>query len=193
MEIKEQLTQMFLMQETLNQNILKEFGQDSMTKEKLQLAIIDELGELTHELKGNWCWWKKTQKPVDRKRVLEELVDVYHFVMTWEMFKRVEYKIEYILKAYAIEILMFGKNVENETLDYIICRMELDKHKLDWLLKLTEQLGFSFDEVYQEYLNKNKINYERLKMDIKNGNLINYSRLVWCRLVNDYYLVRNKI
>lgn len=83
--------------------------------------------------------------------------------MTWEMFKRVEYKIEYILKAYAIEILMFGKNVENETLDYIICRMELDKHKLDWLLKLTEQLGFSFDEVYQEYLNKNKINYERLK------------------------------
>ena len=78
MEIKEQLTQMFLMQETLNQNILKEFGQDSMTKEKLQLAIIDELGELTHELKGNWCWWKKTQKPVDRKRVLEELVDVYH-------------------------------------------------------------------------------------------------------------------
>nr|DAS17916.1 MAG TPA: alpha-N-acetylgalactosaminidase domain-containing protein [Caudoviricetes sp.] len=30
-------------------------------------------------------------------------------------------------------------------------------------------------------------------MDIKNGNLINYSRLVWCRLVNDYYLVRNKI
>lgn len=163
MEIKEQLTQMFLMQETLNQNILKEFGQDAMTKEKLQLAIIDELGELTHELKGNWCWWKKTQKPVDRKRVLEELVDVYHFVMTWEMFKRVEYKIEYILKAYAIEILMFGTNVENETLDYIICRMVLDKHKLDWLLKLTEQLGFSFDEVYQEYLNKNKINYERLK------------------------------
>lgn len=163
MEIKEQLTQMFLMQETLNQNILKEFGQDAMTKEKLQLAIIDELGELTHELKGNWCWWKKTQKPVDRKRVLEELVDVYHFVMTWEMFKRVEYKIEYILKAYAIEILMFGTNVENETLDYIICRMVLDKHKLDWLLKLTEQLGFKFDEVYQEYLNKNMINYERLQ------------------------------
>lgn len=163
MEIREQLTQMFLMQETLNQNILKEFGQDAMTKEKLQLAIIDELGELTHELKGNWCWWKKTQKPVDRKRVLEELVDVYHFVMTWEMFKRVEYKIEYILKAYAIEILMFGTNVENETLDYIICRMVLDKHKLDWLLKLTEQLGFSFDEVYQEYLNKNMINYERLQ------------------------------
>jgi dimeric dUTPase (all-alpha-NTP-PPase superfamily) len=162
MKIEEQLKEMFTMQKALNEAILKEFGQDSMTEEKLQLAIIDELGELTHELKGDWCWWKKTQKPVDRKRVLEELVDVYHFVMIWEMFKRVEYKIEYILKAYAIEILMFGTNVENETLDYIICRMELDKHKLDWLLKLTEQLGFSFDEVYQEYINKNRENYDRL-------------------------------
>jgi dimeric dUTPase (all-alpha-NTP-PPase superfamily) len=162
MKIEEQLKEMFTMQKALNEAILKEFGQDSMTEEKLQLAIIDELGELTHELKGDWCWWKKTQKPVDRKRVLEELVDVYHFVMIWEMFKRVEYKIEYILKAYAIEILMFGTNVENETLDYIICRMELDKHKLDWLLKLTEQLGFSFDEIYQEYINKNRENYDRL-------------------------------
>ena len=162
MKIEEQLKEMFTMQKALNEAILKEFGQDSMTEEKLQLAIIDELGELTHELKGDWCWWKKTQKPVDGKRVLEELVDVYHFVMIWEMFKRVEYKIEYILKAYAIEILMFGTNVENETLDYIICRMELDKHKLDWLLKLTEQLGFSFDEVYQEYINKNRENYDRL-------------------------------
>ena len=76
------------MQRTLNENILNEFGEEAMTEEKLELAIIDELGELTHELKGDWCWWKKTQKPVDRKRVLEELVDVYHFVMTNEMERR---------------------------------------------------------------------------------------------------------
>ena len=163
MTIKEQLEKMFTMQKSLNKNILKEFGKNAMTREKLNMAIIDELGELTHELKGSWCWWKKSQKPVNRKRVLEELVDVYHFVMTWEMFKRTEYKIEYILKAYAIEILSFGTNVEKESIDYIICRMMLDNHKLDWLLKLTEILKISFDEIYQEYLNKNKINYERLE------------------------------
>lgn len=163
MNIREQLKEMFQMQESLNENILNEFGKNAMTREKLNMAIIDELGELTHELKGDWCWWKKTQKPVDRKRVLEELVDVYHFVMTWEMFKRNEYKIEYILKAYAIEILSFGTNVEKEPIDYIICRMMLDNHKLDWLLKLTEILKIPFNEVYREYLNKNKINYERLK------------------------------
>ena len=59
MKIKEQLKEMFQMQRTLNENILKEFGEDSMTEENLELAIIDELGELTHECKGAWCWWKK--------------------------------------------------------------------------------------------------------------------------------------
>ena len=31
----------------------------------------------------------KTQPPVNRQRVLEELVDVYHFVMTWNFFTKV--------------------------------------------------------------------------------------------------------
>lgn len=88
MKIKERLKEMFQMQRTLNKSILDEFGEDSMTEEKLELAIIDELGELTHELKGDWCWWKKSQAPVNRQRVLEELVDVYHFVMTSEMTRR---------------------------------------------------------------------------------------------------------
>ena len=88
MKIKEQLKEMFQMQRTLNKSILDEFGEEEMTEEKLELAIIDELGELTHELKGDWCWWKKSQAPVNRKRVLEELVDVYHFVMTSEIARR---------------------------------------------------------------------------------------------------------
>lgn len=71
MKIKEQLKEMFQMQRTLNKSILDEFGEESMTEEKLELAIIDELGELTHELKGDWCWWKKSQAPVNRQRVLE--------------------------------------------------------------------------------------------------------------------------
>lgn len=165
MEIKEQLTQMFLMQRTLNQNILKEFGQDSMTEEKLELAIIDELGELTHELKGDWCWWKKTQKPVDRKRVLEELVDVYHFVMTSEMMRRyssTDKEIDFIVKKYNFYISYFDE-IKNERLDYLIGDISATCDKLGELLKLTKCLGFKFDEVYQEYLNKNKINYERLK------------------------------
>lgn len=165
MEIKEQLKEMFQMQRTLNKNILNEFGEEVMTEEKLELAIIDELGELTHELKGDWCWWKKTQKPVDRKRVLEELVDVYHFVMTSEMMRRyssTDKEIDFILNKYNFYISYFDE-IKNERLDYLIGDISATCDKLGELLKLTKCLGFKFDEVYQEYLNKNKINYERLK------------------------------
>lgn len=165
MTIKEQLKEMFQMQRTLNENILNEFGEEVMTEEKLELAIIDELGELTHELKGDWCWWKKTQKPVDRKRVLEELVDVYHFVMTSEMMRRyssTDKEIDFILNKYNFYISYFDE-IKNERLDYLIGDISATCDKLGELLKLTKCLGFKFDEVYQEYLNKNKINYERLK------------------------------
>jgi dimeric dUTPase (all-alpha-NTP-PPase superfamily) len=162
MNIREQLKEMFQMQRTLNENILNEFGEEAMTEGKLELAIIDELGELTHELKGDWCWWKKTQPPVNRKRVLEELVDVYHFVMTWEMLDNENLKIEDLLYYYSYYISRFGNGVQGDLNDFIN-NVSIENDKLEYLLDLTERLGFSFDEVYQEYLNKNKINYERLK------------------------------
>nr|DAR45448.1 MAG TPA: hypothetical protein [Caudoviricetes sp.] len=43
MKIREQLKEMFQMQRTLNKSILDEFGEEVMTEEKLELAIIDEL------------------------------------------------------------------------------------------------------------------------------------------------------
>ena len=161
LNIKEKLKEMLTMQKALNEDILKEFGEDSMTEEKLKLAIIDELGELTHELKGEWCWWKKTQPPVNRQRVLEELVDVYHFVMTWELTRK-PYGVKNILSSCNFHIEMFGKGVSGRLSDFI-GDVSFYAIKLAPLLELTEKLGFTFDEVYQEYLNKNKINYERLK------------------------------
>lgn len=47
--------------------VFERIGED---EEKLNLAILDEIGELTHELKANWCWWKKSQAPVDNEKVL---------------------------------------------------------------------------------------------------------------------------
>lgn len=50
----------------------------------LEMALLDEIGELTHELKYTLCWWKKTQAPVDKESVLEELIDVLHFALSYE-------------------------------------------------------------------------------------------------------------
>lgn len=55
-------------QDELNSAIMKEFGLTTISKEQIDLATLDEIGEFTHELKANWCWWKKTQAPVDEKK-----------------------------------------------------------------------------------------------------------------------------
>lgn len=160
MEIKEQLKEMFQMQITFNENVLKEFGKESATEEELELAIIDELGKLTHELKPNWCWWDE-QPPVNRQKVLEKLVGVWCFVLTYELFSS-EYSIDELIYYYDFYINRFGKGVQGDLNNYIN-GVSLEGDKLDCLLDLTEKLNFSMDEVYQEYLNKNKINWERLK------------------------------
>ena len=73
-------------QDELNSAIMKEFGLTTISKEQIDLATLDEIGEFTHELKGDWCWWKKSQEPVNRNKALEELADVFHFVLIYELF-----------------------------------------------------------------------------------------------------------
>ena len=63
------IKEMLQMQVKLDKAIMKEYGLDEIDKENLKMAILDEVGELTHELKGEWCWWKKTQAPVDEEKV----------------------------------------------------------------------------------------------------------------------------
>lgn len=47
----------------------------------LNKALLDEIGELNHALKPEWCWWGRGGKEVDREHVLEEWVDCVHFIL----------------------------------------------------------------------------------------------------------------
>ena len=82
---KETIEDMLAMQEKLDETLLAVWGStyDGLLRQRAyDRAILDEIGELNHELKADWCWWKKSQKPVDRSRVLEEFVDVLHFCLS---------------------------------------------------------------------------------------------------------------
>ena len=81
--------------------------------------------------------------------------------MTWELYQS-DNDIDFIIKEYGYYIIRFGMGVTG-ALGNFIGAVASNFEKLNDLLDLTEMLGFSFDEIYQEYLNKNKINYERLK------------------------------
>lgn len=162
----ELIRKMLQMQAKLDEAIMDEYGLDRIDEEKLSFAILDEIGELTHELKANWCWWKKTQTPVDEKKVLGELVDIWHFVLSWqnnfnggeeglltddEIMEKVDDN-RWSIEAY-------GKSIVIKLADLSYSQF----WKVETLIAITEHLGFTIEQVYKAYCDKNKINYQRLK------------------------------
>lgn len=162
----ELIKEMLHMQAKLDEAIMKEYELKEIDEEKLCFAILDEVGELTHELKGNWCWWKKTQAPVDNDKVLGELVDVWHFVLSYQNhFINGEKGIEYTctFKRNSKNILSLMRNNEFGLTVAFSDLVSWKWNKLERLIGITEYLGFTVEQVYEAYCEKNKINYQRLK------------------------------
>lgn len=161
------IKEMLQMQAKLDESIMKEYGLTEIEEAKLNMAILDEVGELTHELKGNWCWWKKTQPKVDRKKVLGELVDVWHFVLSYtnnfndgeSMFDTETDEFDRGYKYY-LSKTHFNKNALTNLYSELI---DSWLEKLIILVVITEHLGFTIEQVYKAYCEKNKVNYQRLE------------------------------
>ena len=162
----ELIKEMLQMQEKLDEAIMKGYGLTEIDKEKLRFAILDEVGELTHELKGEWCWWKKTQAPVDDKKVLGELVDIWHFVLSYQNHFN------------GGEKTLLGYSYDKEIADDFLENLRAKKYMLPIalsglvrnknsivmvLVAITEYIGFTIKQVYEAYCDKNKVNYQRLK------------------------------
>lgn len=160
------IKEMLKMQAKLDEAIMKEYGLICIYEENLSFAILDEVGELTHELKANWCWWKKTQAPVDNDKVLGELVDVWHFLLSYQNhFINGEKGIEYTctFKRNSKKILSLMRNNEFGLTVAFSDLVSWKWNKLERATAITEYLGFTIEDVYQAYCGKNKINYQRLK------------------------------
>ena len=162
----ELIKEMLHKQAELDKSIMSAYGLTEIDEENLKMAILDEVGELTHELKGSWCWWKKTQAPVDDKKVLGELVDVWHFVLSYQNHFNGG---EEMLCSYLNEKEISGTLLERlraKTLNLPFALSHLVYYKgsiITVLIAISEYLGFTIEQVYFAYCGKNKINYQRLK------------------------------
>lgn len=154
----EKLKEMLEMQRVLDANIYETHGVE-YNEEKTYMALFDELGELNHELKPTWCWWKKTVKPLDREKVLEELVDVWHFALSiyyhnYDEVYEDELNIDYQKEFDGVSFgWLYNKIINAGFRDRILLLQ----------LALTYKLGFTFDDVYEAYKKKNEENWNRLK------------------------------
>lgn len=162
----ELINKMLKKQENLDKSIMSAYGLTEINEENLRMAILDEVGELTHELKGEWCWWKKTQTHVDDKKVLGELVDIWHFVLNWQNhFKNGE---EGMINTSAVvrnskRILNLMKTKEYRLSEELSDLVTWELCKVERLIAISEYLGFTIEQVYECYCDKNKINYQRLE------------------------------
>lgn len=157
----ELIKEMLQMQSKLDKAIMDEYRLDKIDEEKLRFAILDEVGELTHELKANWCWWKFTQEPKDEAKVFEEYIDVVHFALMYE--------IKFGTGCYMDEDIKWNYNKLKTDLGFgqayafsCVISLTRDDNVLAYVIALGLHLGYSFGEIYNEYIRKNEINKERL-------------------------------
>lgn len=165
----EQLTKMLEMQKALNAAIMQQF---KLTPEDIEKnifwAVLDELGEWCHELKPAWCWWKKNKGHVDRERELEEFVDIWHFVMSVDLFN-FEEDIRWIVtdSVKTFNDMTCASFSTPEAITGLLGGADNDPYarypSISYLLVIMNNFGYSMDEIYRMYLKKNKENYERLQ------------------------------
>ena len=162
----ELIKEMLQMQAKLDESIMKEYGLNEIDEENLRMAILDEVGELTHELKWNWCWWKKTQAPVDNDKVLGELVDIFHFVLSYQNHfnKGEEMLCNYLNEKEMSDTLLERLRAKAINLPFALSHLVYYKGSIiAVLIAISEYLGFTIEQVYKNYCDKNKVNYQRLK------------------------------
>lgn len=160
------IKEMLHKQAELDKSIMSAYGLTEIDEENLKMAILDEVGELTHELKGNWCWWKKTQAPVDDKKVLGELVDIWHFVLSWQnnfnCGKEGLLTCEQTMKK-VDENRWSIEGCRNGIVIKLADLASFSLWKVEPLIAISEHFGFTVEQVYKAYCDKNKINYQRLE------------------------------
>ena len=162
----ELIKEMLKRQKDLDESIMSAYGLTEIDEENLRMAILDEVGELTHELKGNWCWWKKKQPKVDEKNVLGELVDIWHFVLSYQNhFNRgEEMLLSYTNGKEISSVTLERLRIKKINLPNVLTRLVVfESSIIPILISITEYLGFTIKQVYEAYCDKNKVNYQRLK------------------------------
>src|SRR5690625_2295422 len=155
------IKKLFHIQKRLNDRIIQEHqlaDQDLFHEKKL--AFLVELGELANETRC-FKYWSR-QSASNRAAILEEYVDGLHFILTiglayqftnWSVQETYPYK-ESVTEQF---LAVMKKTHELHDTGTELVYLEL----VTAFFGLGQQLGFTYEEIEESYLEKNKINHER--------------------------------
>ncbi len=149
------------MQLKLDQHIESEhgLGEEDLVDRKI-LALLVEIGELANETRSFKFWSKKGASA--KEVILEEYVDGIHFILSLGLeigLQEIELDEKHAdAKELNEQFLLVYKAVTDFREERSVTHyFTLFNH----YLTLGEVLGFSSMEVFDAYLEKNKVNYER--------------------------------
>lgn len=152
------LPQLFQMQKVLDERIVQEHGIEGkvLLLEKV-VALRVELAELANETR---CFKYWSDKPAsEREIILEEYVDGLHFILSIGL----ELGVDKSLETLDIKPFFYNKIAEQFNKLFILeWNFKFDyEFGLDLFIALGEMLGFTWREIEQAYLEKNKVNHQR--------------------------------
>ncbi len=160
----DQLEELLEMQSVLDEAILKEHGNvyDEKIAEQMKIALFVELGELMNEMPTKFKHWKRTAKD-NKEAALVEYVDALHFALSLTNHSKAQGKFDDWYECYSdlvhLDYSWIMYSIMNECFDETSNLNMILGH----LFILGNKLGFTWDEIYKAYKDKNAINYERLK------------------------------
>ena len=177
--MKEKLVDMFQLQEELNRKINDNWRQ-IRSKEDFARAVWIECAELVDSLP--WKWWKKQQP--DMENVQIEVVDIWHFVMSYIL---LDYEdIGKAVESEPVALFMKGLNEDFRELnikgEYINHYLgETDRYKKIIFLAERVAEGFLKQDLNEGVfffglLVKNTISFEHLYLLYTGKNILNHIR-----------------
>lgn len=141
--------------------IKKRHWLENMDKEHA-IALNVEKHEFINEAHQTWKYWKK--KPMEMSKVLEEAIDVIHFVML--ILNKPSINVEKTAKQTADWILTFEPlHDRNEVKDAIYNLSDRPNHPrqvLTLVLQILDYYGFDVMDILRTYKEKNTKNFERM-------------------------------
>lgn len=168
----DQLAELLEMQRTLDKSILDKKGLEynKVVAENMKVALFVELGELMNEFPTFFKHWK-SNKVDNFQRGLVEYVDALHFQLSLFNYYELGIYLKYhdynkilinskqdIKKGLAHDPLTSLSAAMLRAVDFCDC---IDG--LSYLFDIGHMLGFTWEEIYKAYKEKNEVNYERIK------------------------------
>ncbi|MGH2318326.1 dUTP diphosphatase [Planococcus sp. SE5232] len=154
------LKELFTMQEELDRFIQsnQEINEDVFRKKGL--ALLVELAELANETRCFKFW--STKGPSERSVILEEYVDSIHFLLSLGIEKdlnTLEVWPDPVAEKELTELFLLTQKAIQEFLE----NYSMSNFKEIWSCYggLALALEFTYDEVLEAYIQKNKTNYDR--------------------------------